>query len=47
MTFSHFMIISDKKWEMKLINFGIEFFNIPKVIYEVHYTEKYSVVVVN
>ena len=46
-TFSHFMIISDKKWEMELINFGIEFFNIPKVIYEVHYTEKYSVVAVD
>ena len=47
MTFSNFMIISDKKWEMELINLGIEYFDIPKLIYEVHYTEKYSVVVVN
>ena len=34
-----------QKWEIELIMLVNEFFNIPKVIYEVHYTEKYSVVV--
>ena len=34
-----------QKWEMELIMLVNEFFNIPKVIHEVHYTEKYSVVV--